>query len=138
MYMYLSGPDPQKVPPSSSSSSSIGHLPVLEDSGDMFESRASSAVTMCPSPAVATGTPLVRTHPFSFRSPVPSTPEFRSHDSRSDYIPLSYIHIDYVLYVYSSFTCLEVFLRAPVRSAYYYLFYLSSCLESDYYTIIYN
>ena len=53
----------------------------------MFESRASSAVTMCPSPHTPAmghgkGTPLVRTHPFSFRSPVPTTPELRSHGSR--------------------------------------------------------
>jgi hypothetical protein len=55
----------------------------LEDSGDM--SRASSAVTMCPSPHTPAPHdkehPLVRTHPFSFRSPVPTTPEPRSHCS---------------------------------------------------------
>ena len=58
----------------------------LEDSGDIFESRASSAVTMCPSPhtpgPAGKETPVVRTHPFNFRSPVPSTPEPRSHGSR--------------------------------------------------------
>ena len=51
----------------------------LEDSGDILESRASSAVTMCPSPhtpgPAGKETPVVRTHPFNFHSPVPSTPE---------------------------------------------------------------
>ena len=67
----------------------------LEDSGDIFESRASSAVTMCPSPhtpgPAGKETPVVRTHPFNFRSPVPSTPEPRSHGSR--YIRMQHAYI---------------------------------------------
>ena len=67
---------------------SLSSVPQLDDS-DIFESRASSAGTTCPSPhtpgpAAAAGkdTPLFRTHPFSYRSPQPTTPEPRFHTSR--------------------------------------------------------
>ena len=53
----------------------------LEDSGDIFESRASSAVTMCPSPhtpgPAGKETPVVRTHVSIF---VPLFNPLLNHD----------------------------------------------------------
>lgn len=80
LYCHFSSPSSTYAGPSRAPLSTTTQL---EDSGDIFESRASSAITMCPSPhtpgPAGKETPLVRTHPFSFRSPVPTTPEPRSH-----------------------------------------------------------